>query len=60
VKQAIFGETSARMYNYQRRADLPGDKVSQAKAQYAASGEGRSNLAYGYVMREPGGETIVS
>jgi hypothetical protein len=58
VKRAIFGETSARMYNYQRRADLQDDAVSRAKAQYAASGQGRSNLAYGYVVREPAGETI--
>jgi predicted TIM-barrel fold metal-dependent hydrolase len=60
VKRMIFGETSARMYNYQRRADLLDDGVSRAKRDYAARGEGRSNLAYGYVIREPAGETIVS
>jgi predicted TIM-barrel fold metal-dependent hydrolase len=60
VKRMIFGETSARMYNYQRRADLLNDSVAKAKAEYAASGGDRSNLAYGYVIRDPGGETIVS
>ena len=60
MKRMIFGENSAKMYNYQRRADLQQDNVTKAKAEYAANGEGRSNLAYGYVMRNPGLETIVS
>ncbi len=51
VKRMIFGDTSARMYNYQRRADLRNDPVAQAKTDYAANGPGRSNLAYGYVAR---------
>lgn len=51
IKNMIFGETSARMYNYQRRAELHNDPVAQAKIQYAEHGPGRSNLAYGYVAR---------
>jgi len=50
VKTVIFGTNSARMYRYdQRRAGLETDGVTRAKAEYAASGPGRSNLAYGYV-----------
>jgi predicted TIM-barrel fold metal-dependent hydrolase len=49
VKNAIFGETSARMYNYTRRAALETDGVARVKADYAMNGPGRSNLAYGYV-----------
>ncbi len=50
VKTAIFGGNSARMYNYDmRRAGLENDPVSRLKAQYAANGGDRSNLAYGYV-----------
>ena len=50
VKTAIFGGNSAKMYKYdQRRAGLEGDAVSRVKAQYAAAGGERSNLAYGYV-----------
>ncbi|WPB86855.1 amidohydrolase family protein [Sediminicoccus rosea] len=49
VKNAIFGETSARMYNYTRRAALESDGVARVKADYALNGAGRSNLAYGYV-----------
>jgi hypothetical protein len=50
VKTAIFGGNSARMYRYDaRRAGLEKDGVTQARAQYAAAGGQRSNLAYGYV-----------
>jgi len=50
VKTAIFGGNSARMYKYdQRRAGLETDAVSRVKAEYAAAGGERSNLAYGYV-----------
>ncbi len=51
VKTMIFGGTSARMYNYQRRADLLDDPVAKVKRDYAENGPGRSNLAYGYVVR---------
>ena len=34
-----------------RRADLETDAVSRVKAEYAAAGGERSNLAYGYVAK---------
>jgi len=50
IKTAIFGETSARMYSYdRRRAGLETDGVTRAQAEYALNGAGRSNLAYGYI-----------
>jgi uncharacterized protein len=50
VKRAIFGETSARMYKYEiKKAGLERDRLTAAKADYAAAGGGRSNLRYGYV-----------
>ncbi|MBX9701418.1 MAG: amidohydrolase [Acetobacteraceae bacterium] len=50
VKTAIFGETSRRMYRYdQRWSELREDGVSRARADYAAAGGERSNVAYGYV-----------
>ena len=50
VKTAIFGENSRRMYKYDTRwADLQQDGISRAKTEYAAAGQERSNLAYGYV-----------
>jgi hypothetical protein len=49
VKTMIFGETSAKMYGYQRQAALETDGVAKVKADYALNGPGRSNLAYGYV-----------
>ena len=51
IKNMIFGGNSARMYNYQRRADLLDDPVARIKRDYAENGPGRSNLAYGYVAR---------
>lgn len=50
VKSAIFGENSAKMYGYQRRAALEDDGVAKVKRDYALNGPGRSNLAYGYVV----------
>jgi uncharacterized protein len=51
VKRAIFGDNSARLYNYTReqRAALAGDPITLAKAEYDRYGEGRTNLRYGYV-----------
>jgi len=53
LKNAIFGDNNARLYNYSRdrRAELDGDKLARAKAIYDVHGEGRTNLAYGYVSR---------
>ena len=56
VKNAIFGNNSARLYNFTaaQRAALGVDKVAHAKAQYdqhaASHGAGRSNLRYGYMQ----------
>jgi predicted TIM-barrel fold metal-dependent hydrolase len=53
VKNAIFGENSARLYHFTRekRAAIEGDFVAQAKARYDEIGDGRTNLAYGFVNR---------
>ena len=52
VKRAIFGENSARLYNYEQRAALADDRITLAKATYDREGPGRTNLRYGYVQRE--------
>jgi predicted TIM-barrel fold metal-dependent hydrolase len=49
VKQAIFGENSARLYGYQRRAELTTDRIAVARATYDREGPGRTNRRYGYV-----------
>ena len=53
IKNAIFGENNARIYNYkpEQRAELVSDKLAYHKAIYERHGEGRTNLAYGYVNR---------
>lgn len=53
VKSAIFGNNSARLYNFTpaQRAALDNDFVAVAKAKYDEIGDGRTNLAYGYVNR---------
>ncbi len=53
VKKAIFGENSARIYNFtaKQRAALEGDVVAAAKANYDQYGEGRTNLRYGYMQK---------
>jgi predicted TIM-barrel fold metal-dependent hydrolase len=53
VKSAIFGNNSARLYNFRpaQRAALDNDFVAVAKAKYDEIGDGRTNLAYGYVNR---------
>jgi predicted TIM-barrel fold metal-dependent hydrolase len=52
VKRAILGENVARLYAFKQAAELggPGDRLPALKAAYEASGEGRSNLRYGYVV----------
>jgi predicted TIM-barrel fold metal-dependent hydrolase len=52
VKNAIFGENSARLYGFEitRFAQRP-DRLSALKADYLAAGGERSNLRYGYVSR---------
>ena len=53
VKKAIFGENSARLYNFTaaQRAALEGDVVAVAKTNYEQFGEGRTNLRYGYMQK---------
>jgi predicted TIM-barrel fold metal-dependent hydrolase len=52
TKRAIFGENSARLYNFTKaqRAALQTDVVAVAKAEYEQYGEGRTNLRYGYMQ----------
>jgi len=52
VKTAVFGDNSARLYNYQRHAELDRpDKLDAVKAEYERLGSARSNLRYGFVSR---------
>ena len=52
TKRAILGENIAALYGYRRQAELSvgTDRLAALKAVYAASGEGRTNLRYGYVL----------
>jgi hypothetical protein len=54
VKSAIFGETNARLYKYERRAALATDRLTAMKDEYEESGSARSNLRYGYVIPSRG------
>ncbi len=51
VKNLIFGENNARLYQYtaQQRRALLDDQISVARVRYAAAGSQRTNRAYGYV-----------
>ena len=52
VKTAILGENVARLYRYDRRAELGSStRLAEFKAEYEQSGIGRSNRRYGYVVR---------
>lgn len=53
VKTAIFGGNNARLYNFspKQQAAVTGDRIAQIKETYEKYGEGRSNLAYGYVHK---------
>lgn len=53
IKNAIFGGTNAKLYNYspQQRSALENDRFAQIKGTYEKYGEGRSNLRYGYVAK---------
>jgi predicted TIM-barrel fold metal-dependent hydrolase len=50
VKRAILGETSARLYRYERRAALATDHVAVLRAEYEQAGRAPSHLRYGYVV----------
>jgi uncharacterized protein len=54
VKNAIFGGNNARLYDYKpaQRAALATDKLAAYKVAYERDGAGRTNLAYGYALRE--------
>ena len=54
VKSAIFGGNSARLYSYkpQWRAELENDRLAEYKNLYEKHGAGRTNLAYGYTLKE--------
>jgi predicted TIM-barrel fold metal-dependent hydrolase len=52
VKNAIFGENVSRLYNFNRQAELANsDRLVAMKKEYESTGDGRSNLRYGYVAR---------
>jgi hypothetical protein len=57
IKNAIFGENNARLYGVTpaQRAAVAGDKIASGKIIYDKHGEGRTNMAYGYVNREASG-----
>jgi hypothetical protein len=50
VKSAIFGETNARLYKYEKRTALASDRLTAMKKDYENNGGARSNLRYGYVV----------
>src|SRR6266576_3956440 len=50
VKNAIFGENSARLYKYEKRTALATDRLAAMKREYEKDGAARSNLRYGYVV----------
>ncbi len=57
IKRQIFGETSAKMYNYDiTKAGLDSDGVAAVKAAYLRGGADPSHLRYGYVLngQQPG------
>jgi hypothetical protein len=45
VKSMIFGDNSARLYKYDARAQLKGDKVALARADYERDGPGTQQPA---------------
>jgi len=54
VKNAIFGQNAAPLYKLDASLvtePIPPDAVERMKADYQASGIGRSNIAYGYVAK---------
>ena len=53
VKTAILGQNNARLYGFspKQQAEVLTDKVAYFKEIYDKHGEGRTNLAYGYVNK---------
>lgn len=56
VKRQIFGENNAKLYGItpEKRGDYARDRFATMRAEYEKSGEGRSNLRFGYVAPSPG------
>jgi hypothetical protein len=54
VKRAIFGETSARLYGDDRRADLSKDRIALHRDAYERDGPGRTNRRYCFVATSAG------
>jgi len=54
IKSAILGENNARLYKYEKRSALAGDRIAKMKEEYEQAGGARSNLRYGYVVRSRG------
>jgi len=57
VKTAIFGGNNARLYNYKPKqmTELEHDQIAAWKELYDKHGGGRTNLAYGYVLKQKQG-----
>jgi predicted TIM-barrel fold metal-dependent hydrolase len=52
IKRAILGENVARLYRYNRHAELGRpDRLTELKAEYARRAGGPSHRRYGYVVR---------
>jgi uncharacterized protein len=52
IKRAILGENVARLYRYNRHAELgEPNRLAELKAEYARRAGGPSNRRYGYVVR---------
>jgi hypothetical protein len=53
TKKAIFGENSARLYNFKPEeatvANYANDRLSEYRKKYQAEGADRSNIAYGFI-----------
>jgi hypothetical protein len=55
VKSAIFGLNTARLFGINVRAArnaMNGDRIATLKAEYERTGTDRSNLAYGWVLKD--------
>jgi len=51
VKNAMFGENVARLYRYNRHAELAGpSRLAEIRTEYERRGIGRSNRRYGYIV----------
>ena len=54
VKRAIFGENTAKLYNFRPRLaydEFTTDKIAQMKEQYEQAGTERNNAYYGYIAK---------